>query len=60
MNTGQRLPSSVKATVVQIEMSLTLLTKASRGKGPATTDDAEDIPPVPVHKSGRHKRQLVD
>jgi hypothetical protein len=41
-------------------MSSTLLTKASKGKGPATTDNAEDIPPVPVHKSGRHKRQPVD
>ena len=43
-------------------MSLTLLTKASKGKGPAMTDDAEDItlPPAPVHKSGRHKRQPVD
>jgi hypothetical protein len=41
-------------------MSSTLLTKASKGKGPATTDDAEDIPPAPIHKSGRHKRQPVD
>jgi hypothetical protein len=59
-NTGQRLPLSVKAIVVQIEMSLTLLTKASKGKGPTTTDDTEEIPPTPVHKSGRHKRQPVD
>jgi hypothetical protein len=52
----------VKAIVAQIEMSSTLLTKASKGKGPTTTDDVEDstLPPVPVHKSGRHKKQPVD
>src|ERR1700733_15077514 len=62
MNTRQRSPSSVKAIVAQIEMSSTLLTKASKGKGPTTTDDTEDstLPPVPVHKSGRHKKQPVD
>jgi hypothetical protein len=62
MNTRQRSPLSVKAIVVQIEMSLTLLTKASKGKGPAMTDNVEDstLPPMPVHKSGRHKRQPVD
>jgi hypothetical protein len=43
-------------------MSSTLLTKASKGKGPATTDDAEDIapPPVPTSKSRRSKKQPVD
>ena len=43
-------------------MSSNLLTKASKGKGPATTDDTEDstLPPVPVYKSGRHKKQPVD
>jgi hypothetical protein len=43
-------------------MSSTLLTKASKGKGPAMTDDAEDntLPPAPVYKSGRHKKQPVD
>ena len=50
----------MKATVAQIEMSSTLLTKASKGKGPATMDDAEDIPPAPVHKSGRSRKQPVD
>jgi hypothetical protein len=61
-NTRQRSPLSVKAIVVQIEMSLTLLTKASKGKGPTTTDNTEDstLPPIPIHKSGRYKRQLVD
>jgi hypothetical protein len=61
-NTRQRSPLSVKAIVVQIEMSLTLLTKASKGKGPAITDNTEDstLPPTPVHKSRRHKRQPVD
>ena len=43
-------------------MSLTLLTKASKGKGPTITDDTEDstLPPIPIYKSGRHKRQPVD
>jgi hypothetical protein len=43
-------------------MSLILLIKASKGKGPTITDDTEDstLPPVPIHKSGRHKRQPVD
>jgi hypothetical protein len=41
-------------------MSSTLLIKASKGKGPAMTDDTEDTPPAPVHRSGRHKKQLVD
>jgi hypothetical protein len=61
-NTGQHSPSSVKAIVAQIEMSLSLLTKAFKGKGPATTDDTEDVilPPVPAHKSGRSRKQPVD
>jgi hypothetical protein len=59
-NTRQRLPSSVKAIVAQIEISLTLLIKASKGKGPTTTDNTEDIPPIPIHKSGQHKKQPVD
>jgi hypothetical protein len=43
-------------------MSSTLLTKASKGKGPTMTDNTEDstLPPVPIHKSGRHKKQPVD
>ena len=58
MNTRQRSPLSVKVIVTQIEMSLTLLIKASKGKGPAMTDDTEDstLLPVPVYKSGRHKK----
>jgi hypothetical protein len=59
-NTRQRLPLSTKAIVAQIEMSSTLLTKASKGKGPTTTDNTEDIPPISVYKSGQHKRQPVD
>jgi hypothetical protein len=60
-NIGQRSPSSAKATVAQIEMSSTLLTRTSRGKGPATADDAEDAAspaPTPArNKSGRFVRQ---
>jgi hypothetical protein len=41
-------------------MSLTLLTKASKGKGPTTTDNTEDIPPIPIYKSRQHKRQPVN
>jgi hypothetical protein len=43
-------------------MSSTLLTKAFKGKGPATTDNTEDIilPHAPAHKPGRSKRQPVD
>jgi hypothetical protein len=59
-NTGQRSPLSAKAIVAQIEMSSTLLTKASKGKGPATTDDTEDVILYPAHKSGRSRKQLVD
>jgi hypothetical protein len=61
-NTRQHSPSSVKAIVAQIEMSSTLLTKASKGKGPATTDNTEDstLPPAPVYKSRRYKKQPVD
>jgi hypothetical protein len=50
----------VKATVAQIEMSLTQITKASKGKGPATTtNDSEDAaPPASArNKSGRFTRQ---
>jgi hypothetical protein len=50
----------VKAIVVQIEMSSTLLTKASKGKGPTTIDNTEDIPLIPIYKSRQHKRQPVD
>jgi hypothetical protein len=52
----------VKAIIAQIEMSLSLLTKAFKGKGPATTDDAKDVilPPVPTYKSGRSRKQPVD
>jgi hypothetical protein len=55
--TGQRPPSSAKATVAQIEMSSTKITK---GKGPATTvDDINDgVLPAPArNKSGRLVRQ---
>jgi hypothetical protein len=43
-------------------MSSTLLTKASKGKGPTTTDDTEDAapPPAPLLKSGRSRKQAVE
>jgi hypothetical protein len=43
-------------------MSSTLLTKASKGKGPATTDNTKDIapPPAPIYKSGQSKKQPIN
>lgn len=43
-------------------MSSTLLTKASKGKGPATTDDTEGAapPPAPPLKSGRSRKHPVE
>ena len=50
MITGQWLPLSVKAIVVQIEMSST---KTTKDKGPATDDIYDRVPPLAHNKSGR-------
>jgi len=43
-------------------MSLILLTKAFKGKGPTIIDNTEDstLPPVSIYKSRQYKRQPVD
>ena len=61
-NTRQRSPLSAKAIIAQVEISLFLLTKAFKGKGPATTNNTEAIilPPAPAYKSGRSRKQPID
>jgi hypothetical protein len=43
-------------------MSLSLLTKAFKGKGPTTIDNTKDIilSSMPAHKSGQSRKQSID